>query len=85
MKIKTIIEDRLPKKKIKQPKNKVIVALLMLCETVINQVTPFVLGVYFGITGNTYLFALFVFFLFIQLKIEVNNKNEIKIKILRGI
>jgi len=85
MKIKTVIEDRLPKKKIIHHKNKLIISLLILCETVINQIMPFVLGVYFGLTGNGYLFALFVFSLFIQLKIDVNKKNEIKIKILRGI
>ena len=85
MKLETVIEDRLPRRRIKEKKNKVIIALLILTQTVINQIVPFMLGVYFAITGSGLIFAMFVFMLFIELRVEIDKKDNIKIKIIKGI
>lgn len=85
MKIKTVFEKRFPETEIKEKKNKIFVALLILSTTVINQIIPFTLGVYFGLTKSVYLFFIFIFFLFFEVRITFDKKNNIKIKVLRGI
>lgn len=85
MKIKTVIENRLPKRRIKDKKNKVLIALLVVIQIVVNQYIPFILGVYFALTGSAYLFAIFVFITFFELRISIDKTNTIKIKIIRGI
>jgi len=85
MKVRTVIENKLPKRKIKERKNKIIIALLVLVQTFFNQILPFTLGVYFGLTGSAWLFALFIFMIFFEMRISFDNKNGIQIKIIKGV
>jgi len=84
MKVKTVIENRFPKRKIKKKKNKAIIVLLMLSEIVFNSIFPFALGVYFGLTKHIFFLILFLFPLFFQLRISMNKRNEINFEIIRG-
>lgn len=85
MKVKTVIENRFPKRRIRNKKNKVLIALLILVQTFFNQILPFTLGVYFGLTGSTWLFAIFIFMIFFEMRISLDKKNEIKIRIIKGV
>ncbi len=85
MRFKTVVENRLPQRKIKNKKNKILIALLILIQTFFNQILPFTLGVYFGLTGSAWLFAIFIFMIFFEMRITFNKKNEIKIEIIKGV
>lgn len=84
MKVRTVIENRFPKRRVRGNKNKLIIAMFILCQTVINQILPFTIGVYFGLTRNVWLFAVFIFMLFFEFRVDTAGK-DIKIKIIRGI
>lgn len=85
MKFKTVIENRFPEKKIKDRKNKILIAILILSQTVINQIIPFTVGVYFGLTKNIYFLLIFFVMLFFEIRVSFDDEGNVKIKILRGI
>jgi len=84
MKVRTVIEDRFPKKPPKANMSKGIFAILMVTQVIYNQMLPFILGVYFAKTDSIWLFLIFVLFIFFEIRFEYKN-NEIKLKITRGI
>jgi len=84
MKFKTVIEDRFPKKVIKKKKNKLVIALLMFIQELFNTILPFTLGVYFGITRHIFFLILFLFPLLLEIRVTIDNKNNINLEIIRG-
>lgn len=85
MKVKTVIENRFPKRKIKKNRSKILIALLLLVQTLFNTIFPFTLGVYFGITKHIFFLVLLLFPLFFEIRISIDKKNEINFEIVRGI
>lgn len=85
MKIKTVIEKRFPENEIKEKKNKIFVALLILSQTIINQIIPFTLGFYFCLTKSLIFLFFFIVMLFFEVRVIFDKNNNVKIKILRGI
>ncbi len=83
MKFKTIIEDRMPKRKIKSA-DIVILAFSLVAETGINTMLPFAFGFYFAQTHN--LFFLFGFIINVLFHIKIRREGRsLELRITRGI
>jgi len=83
MKLKTIIEDRFPKRKVERA-DRFILAIALVAETGINTMMPFAFGFYFCLTGN--LIFIFFFLLNILFMIKVRRKGrKLELRITRGI
>ena len=83
MKVKTVIEDRFPKRQIKSA-DKVIWVFSLVAETGINTMLPFAFGFYFAQTGN--LLFLFAFMVNILFHIKITRKGKgLELRITRGI
>ena len=80
MKVETVIEPRISKR---TKKNKLIIALILSIDLFFNTMLPFAIGVYFGVTKNLLFLVIFIFLLLFHIKIEY--KDEIRIKIIRGL
>jgi hypothetical protein len=85
MKVKTVIQDRFPKRKIKHKKSKIILALLLFSEVLFNTIFPFAVGVYFGLTKHIFFLILFMFPLFFNIRIKIDKNNQINFEIVRGL
>jgi hypothetical protein len=83
LKVKTVIEDRFPVKKIKSV-DRVIWAFSLVAETGINTMLPFAFGFYFAKTGN--LIFMFLFLINVLFHIKITRKGRgIELRITRGI
>lgn len=82
MKVKTVIEKKFGKIKIK--KNKYFILILLISQSIINKFIPFSLGVYFSLTKNILFLFLFLLTLFFEVNFTYDDFGNIKIKILRG-
>jgi len=83
LKVKTVIDDRFPKRKVKSA-DRFILAVALVAETGINTMLPFAFGFYFAITGN--LIFILLFFLNILFMVKVRRKGrKLEFRITRGI
>lgn len=83
MKVKTVIEDRFPRRKIKAV-DRVIWAFSLVAETGINTMLPFAFGFYFGKSSN--LIFLFLFIINVLFHVKITKKGKgIELRITRGI
>ena len=83
MKVKTIIEDRFPRKKVTGA-DRFIWAVALVAETGINTMLPFAFGFYFATTEN--LIFLFLFFINILFHVKIRREAKgLELRITRGI
>jgi len=66
----------------KEKRNKLILAILLLSESVINTFIPFMSGVYFAITQSLIWLILFLLLLVFNLRIVYTGRN-VKVQIIR--
>lgn len=84
MRVKTVIENRIPERIRHSTKRlKLLLSFLLVIDILIHTMFPFIMGLYFGLTKNPlFLLPLIVIFFF---KPELKYENgDIKIKIVRG-
>lgn len=83
MKVKTVIEDRFPKRKIKSA-DRIIWIFSLVAETGINTMLPFAFGFYFARTES--LIFLLLFFINILFHVKITKKGKgLELRITRGI
>jgi len=84
MKIKTVVRERINiKKNLKNRKDRVMFAVLLLSESVINTFLPFLAGFYLATTQRLFWFIPFIILLIFNVRIEY-NKGMIQVKITRN-
>jgi hypothetical protein len=83
VKIRTVILQKVDNKKPAEKKSKIIYVALLLTETVVNTILPFLCGFYLATTG--YLFWFVPLFILLFFNIRIEYKDDIEIKILRSL
>jgi uncharacterized membrane protein len=84
MKVKTIIENRFPIRKVKVL-DRLILALSLVAETGMNTMLPFAFGFYFATTGRLIFILMFMLNIMFHIKITKKYRGGIEIRITRGI
>lgn len=83
LKVKTVIEDRFPKK-ITKSADRIILAISLIAETGINTMLPFAFGFYFAQTRNIFFLIGFIINILFHVKITRKGRS-LELRITRGI
>lgn len=81
MRFQTIIER---KETLNQKSNKVFMILKHTIEIIINTFIPFTIGFYFGTSQKIYWVFAFIFIIIFSVRIDLEDGNKVKIKIIRS-
>lgn len=81
MRVKTVVQERLPHRKITE-RSIFIAVMVHIINIIFSVILPFILGFYFARTENMLFFIFFIVAIFIEIRMEYKG-DTVKLKILR--